>query len=292
MKSLFQNIISIGIDKEETGIHRFGKTIFNVDCLLAIIGIAVIVLSHWGYDNFPHYLLWMSIAVFFNIIVLSLHHKKRFELAVFLYIGFHFIAIVLNAYITRSPIVSLYIILLGLSFLIYFGGRDKFSLPYFLFFSIIGTAITIACHSFPNEYLLASSSKVGVTSLILFFVFFLYKIIALVLQHKIALRINQIHESNLAISEKRYRNQFENNLVGMIVFGSDMRVVDVNPAFCKMIGYTKKELIDNSILETCLQNSPTIMDNFQKLHCRQINQFTTEKTFVRKNGLPLHTTKI
>ena len=44
------------------------------------------------------------------------------------------------------------------------------------------------------------------------------------------------------LSEARWHSLFENVAVGIALVGSDGRFVDVNPAFCKMIGYSTAEL--------------------------------------------------
>lgn len=290
MKTPIHKILSIGIHKNESSIPRFGRMIFNIDCFLAIFGILMICLSHISDQKFNEYLFFASIGTTVSLSALYLHYKDHFKYATTLFITYNFILIILNTYITRSPMVALYLIPLGLSFFIYFGEKEKYALPYFLFFSLSGIIISIITFSFPSSNSLILNPVNKIISLSIFFLSFLYKITAIVIQHRIALAINDINKSNLKISEQKYRNQFENNLMGMVVFGEKMKVQDVNPAFCNMIGYTKNEIINESILEKCLETSPIILTHFQKLMAGEINKFSTQKTFRRKDGFPLHTT--
>jgi PAS domain-containing protein len=57
------------------------------------------------------------------------------------------------------------------------------------------------------------------------------------------------------VSEVRWRSLFENVPVGVVLVGPDWRYVEVNPAFCRMTGYSETELQlfapeDNSINHT------------------------------------------
>ena len=48
--------------------------------------------------------------------------------------------------------------------------------------------------------------------------------------------------ADLLASEARWHSLFENVAVGVVLVGSDGRFVEVNPAFCKMTGYSAAEL--------------------------------------------------
>ncbi|MBZ5620075.1 MAG: PAS domain S-box protein [Acidobacteriia bacterium] len=50
-------------------------------------------------------------------------------------------------------------------------------------------------------------------------------------------------ERKLRESEERFRGVFEHAQVGMCVAGLDGRFLQVNPAFCRMVGYTEQELL-------------------------------------------------
>ncbi len=55
-------------------------------------------------------------------------------------------------------------------------------------------------------------------------------------------RERQAAEDAVQLSEARWHSLFENVAVGIALVGSDGRFVEVNPAFCKMTGYSTAEL--------------------------------------------------
>jgi DNA-binding NtrC family response regulator len=49
-------------------------------------------------------------------------------------------------------------------------------------------------------------------------------------------------EAALRESEERFRKVFEEGPLGMALVGQNFRLIEVNPAFCRMLGYTEQEL--------------------------------------------------
>jgi PAS domain-containing protein len=66
-------------------------------------------------------------------------------------------------------------------------------------------------------------------------------------------------EQELREKEEQYRSSFEAPYDGINIIDSDGYFVEVNPAFCRMFGYTRDELIYQKILYllhiTCSQYS-------------------------------------
>ena len=58
-------------------------------------------------------------------------------------------------------------------------------------------------------------------------------------------------ERQLRESEERFREVFAHAPFGMCVVGLDARIVQVNEALCRMIGYTAAELLDTSWFQLC-----------------------------------------
>jgi formate hydrogenlyase transcriptional activator len=56
-------------------------------------------------------------------------------------------------------------------------------------------------------------------------------------------------EVALQESEERFRSTFENTPIGMAIAGLDFRVRQVNPAICRLLGYSKEELLATTILK-------------------------------------------
>jgi PAS domain S-box-containing protein len=53
----------------------------------------------------------------------------------------------------------------------------------------------------------------------------------------------RLAEESLQEAEARYRSIFEATSDGLIILDPDSRIVEVNPALCRMHGYTREELI-------------------------------------------------
>ena len=51
------------------------------------------------------------------------------------------------------------------------------------------------------------------------------------------------HQRLLRESRERYRDVFDSSLIGMLVVAPDQRLLEVNPAFCAMLGYSEPELL-------------------------------------------------
>src|SRR6202043_3833420 len=91
-------------------------------------------------------------------------------------------------------------------------------------------------------------------------------------------------ERVLRESEERFRNIFEEAPIGMAVISLDGKLVQVNKAFCKMLGYSEQELTACSLSEI------THADDVGKdrLLAAQmlkgaITSYTVEKRYLRKN---------
>ena len=89
---------------------------------------------------------------------------------------------------------------------------------------------------------------------------------------------------NLRKSEAKFRTVFENSMVGNSMTGVDGSL-QVNESFCKLVGYTEKELKTKSWMDIThpdeiQQNSETI----QSLLNGKISQAQFEKRYIHKNG--------
>ena len=54
-------------------------------------------------------------------------------------------------------------------------------------------------------------------------------------------------ERDLMLSEKKFRTAFENSSMGMTINDTDGTFIDVNDAFCNMLGYSREELLSPSL---------------------------------------------
>ena len=94
-----------------------------------------------------------------------------------------------------------------------------------------------------------------------------------------------INEQEIKEREEKYRSISDNNLLGIVLTDSNFIIKEVNPAFCQMLGYTKKELLNTSV-------GDLIVEEYLK-QCTELNKkiisgeltfFTIEKRFIKKDG--------
>jgi PAS domain S-box-containing protein len=92
-------------------------------------------------------------------------------------------------------------------------------------------------------------------------------------------------EEILRQSEERFRSVFEQGPLGVSLMGVDGRMISVNSAFCRMLGYSKEELIKMSPLEiTYPDDQDMSVDLMERFFQRDFPVSTVEKRYVRKNG--------
>jgi PAS domain S-box-containing protein len=96
-------------------------------------------------------------------------------------------------------------------------------------------------------------------------------------------------EDALRQSEIKFRTVFEQSAIGMgRVCFDDARWIDVNDAFCSMIGYTREELLGMPWPEI---THPDDLDldlvQFRRMAAGELNSYTVEKRFIHKQGHPV-----
>ena len=92
-------------------------------------------------------------------------------------------------------------------------------------------------------------------------------------------------EQWLLESEQRFRGYFEQGLVGMAILSPDGEWVEVNDRLCKLLGYTRAELPQESWTElTHLEDRPAEESQFQRMMGGVVKGYVMAKRFVRKDG--------
>jgi len=93
-------------------------------------------------------------------------------------------------------------------------------------------------------------------------------------------------ETKLRLSEARATAVFDQAAVGFVE--SDMqtgKLTLVNPCFCQMTGYTTAELMEMAMPElTHPEDLPGSVQAIQQLYSGQVESFTLEKRYIRKDG--------
>ncbi|HEV3186849.1 MAG TPA: PAS domain S-box protein, partial [Acidimicrobiales bacterium] len=92
-------------------------------------------------------------------------------------------------------------------------------------------------------------------------------------------------EETLAHSEQRFRIAFENNMAPMVFSDHDDIAIDVNEAFCKLVGFSKEELVGHDSKQFTYPDDVGITE---ETHLRLTSEETTDvvytKRYLRKDG--------
>jgi PAS domain S-box-containing protein len=98
-------------------------------------------------------------------------------------------------------------------------------------------------------------------------------------------------EEALRQSERRFRNYFEQGLIGMAVTSVDKRWLEVNDRLCEMLGYSQEELLRRSWTEiTFPEDLEPNYRLFDQLLAGTIDHFTLNKRYFKKDGSVLYAT--
>lgn len=88
----------------------------------------------------------------------------------------------------------------------------------------------------------------------------------------------------LVESEKRFRTIFESSPVGISIARRDGILINSNPAFQKMLGYTKEELARNFLEITYPDDVPKNLRLFTDMVEGKRDHYWMEKRYIHKNG--------
>ena len=93
-------------------------------------------------------------------------------------------------------------------------------------------------------------------------------------------------EESLLKNEDHYRSLFDNSLIGVTVTNSEFIITEANDAFCKMLEYSKDELIDKmSISDVSHQDDvDKSFEMVRKLMTHEIDHYSLEKRYLTKTG--------
>jgi len=90
-------------------------------------------------------------------------------------------------------------------------------------------------------------------------------------------------------AETRFRIYFEHAMVGMSIQGADKRWLEVNPALCKILGYSPTELLGKSWMElTHPDDRAASQALFDQLFNGEQSGVETEKRYIRADGTAIN----
>ena len=98
-------------------------------------------------------------------------------------------------------------------------------------------------------------------------------------------------EQALRQSEHRFRNYFEQSLIGMAATTLDGHWIIANDRICEILGYSREELFQRTWPElTHPEDLAKDVEQFNRLLKNEIENYTLDKRFVRKDGSVVYTT--
>ncbi len=93
------------------------------------------------------------------------------------------------------------------------------------------------------------------------------------------------HEQRIREAEERFRLAFEHNMAPMLFSDLEDRVIAVNDSFCRMVGFTREELMGyDSKIFTYPEDIGITEDTLVRLTAEQIDQVRYTKRYLRKDG--------
>ncbi len=79
-------------------------------------------------------------------------------------------------------------------------------------------------------------------------------------------------------------NMFDESGIGLAIIGADLHFLELNEAFCRILGYSKQELMNLSFLDiSYMRYIEKDIESLNKLKSGVIPVFKTEKRFIRKD---------
>jgi len=92
-------------------------------------------------------------------------------------------------------------------------------------------------------------------------------------------------ESQLSAAEARFQAFFSDPAVGIGILGLDRKLVDANPTFFNIFGYSRSELIGvSSAKVTYPDDDPNSVKLFMELLAGQRDAYEADRRYIRKNG--------
>jgi PAS domain S-box-containing protein len=92
-------------------------------------------------------------------------------------------------------------------------------------------------------------------------------------------------EETLRASEERFRRMFHHSAAGMVLVSPDFCFLQVNDAFCKMLGYTESELLGKTFEDVTLPEDREVGSELaRRVLSGEMEMFHLEKRYLRKDG--------
>ncbi|PVY97723.1 putative bifunctional diguanylate cyclase/phosphodiesterase [Actinomycetospora cinnamomea] len=99
------------------------------------------------------------------------------------------------------------------------------------------------------------------------------------------LAARQHTENALHASEARFRAMFREAAIGIGLGDMEGRILEVNPALCRMFGYTPEEFTQRSVVQQMHpDDAPSVWERYERMIHGDLENFRVEKRFYRADG--------
>jgi PAS domain S-box-containing protein len=89
----------------------------------------------------------------------------------------------------------------------------------------------------------------------------------------------------VALADPAFRAIFEDAPFGIVVVDKDLKIVDINAAYCEMLGYTEAEMLRLSVAEiTHPEDRPRDAEFLALLLSGALPRYRAEKRYIAKDG--------
>ena len=89
----------------------------------------------------------------------------------------------------------------------------------------------------------------------------------------------------LRTSEERFRRLFEDSPVGIAIVGTELRLIDANPALCAITGFDRDELVGRRLEDIAHpDDAPDKLELARRALAGEIPQHRAESRFITKRG--------
>ncbi|MHB1670599.1 MAG: bifunctional diguanylate cyclase/phosphodiesterase, partial [Acidiferrobacter sp.] len=96
-------------------------------------------------------------------------------------------------------------------------------------------------------------------------------------------------QNDLAHSEQHFRAYFDRAMIGMVATSPTKNWIEVNDAFCAMLGYSRAELLQRTWVDiTHPDDMPHSASIWDKLQSGEWNETTFDKTYIHNAGHPVY----
>ncbi|MCE5295857.1 MAG: PAS domain S-box protein [Euryarchaeota archaeon] len=92
-------------------------------------------------------------------------------------------------------------------------------------------------------------------------------------------------ERALRESEERFRKVFESGTVGIALYSPEIRILQINEGFCKMLGYVEGELVGKNMIDFTHEDYKDLTArSIERLRAGERFSDSVEKQYIRKDG--------